>query len=141
MADTLDTSCDATTLLLLLTISPFAKVGGDCSQDNISNVRLSILKEKAFRYKFKMLCVPGVKHHAADSIYHFTQMVMQKSLCVLTILDQSLGKHRKVTACAYTHSCTPIMILKIVIMFQTTVGNQHCILQPHTHNHQLAMLL
>ena len=61
-------------------------------------------------------------------------MVMQKPLCVLAILDQSLGKHIKVTACAYTHSCTSIMILTIVIMFPTTVGIQHCILQPQTQS-------
>ena len=47
---------------------PLLKVLGDRSLEDIPNARLRNLKEKTLRYRFRMVCIPGVRHKAADAV-------------------------------------------------------------------------
>jgi len=44
------------------------KIFSDRSLEDISNSRLRNLKEKTLRYHFRMIHVPGVKHHTTDGV-------------------------------------------------------------------------
>ncbi|CAC5401121.1 unnamed protein product [Mytilus coruscus] len=71
VVDTLDKAryfvlgCD---LIIAVDHKPLLKIFSDRSLEDISNSRLRNLKEKTLRYHFRMIHVPGVKHHAADGV-------------------------------------------------------------------------
>ena len=47
---------------------PLLKLFGDRALEDIPNSRLCNLKDKTLRYRFKMVYIPGAKHHAADGL-------------------------------------------------------------------------
>ena len=55
-------------LIIAFDDKPLIKVLDDRSLENISNSRLSNLKEKTLRNKFHMVHLPRVKHEATDSL-------------------------------------------------------------------------
>ncbi|CAC5390778.1 unnamed protein product [Mytilus coruscus] len=55
-------------LIIAVDHKPLLKIFSDRSLEDISNSRLRNLKEKSLRYRFRMIHVPGVKHHAADGV-------------------------------------------------------------------------
>ncbi|VDI76071.1 Hypothetical predicted protein [Mytilus galloprovincialis] len=55
-------------LIIAVDHKPLLKIFSDRSLEDISNSRLRNLKEKTLRYRFRMIHVPGVKHHAADGV-------------------------------------------------------------------------
>ena len=100
-------------LVIAVDHKPLLKIFGDRSLENIPNARLRNLKEKTLRYKFKMLYVPGAKRDISLlMLCHVTQVVMQKPLCLLTILHTFRGIPLTVTFCAFPHSHIHLMIPK-----------------------------
>jgi hypothetical protein len=57
-------------LIIAVDHKPLLKIFSDRSLEDISNSRLRNLKEKTLRYRSRMIHVPGIKHHAADSVSH-----------------------------------------------------------------------
>ena len=55
-------------LIIAVDHKPLLKIFSDRSLEDISYSRLRNLKEKTLRYRFRMIHVPGVKHHAADGV-------------------------------------------------------------------------
>ncbi|CAG2216565.1 unnamed protein product [Mytilus edulis] len=55
-------------LIIAVDHKPLLKIFSDRSLEDISNSRLRNLKEKTLRYRFRMILVPGVKHHANDVV-------------------------------------------------------------------------
>ena len=57
-----------TDLIVAVDHKPLLKLFGDRSLEDIPNSRLRNLKEKTLRYRFRMIHIPGVKHHVADGL-------------------------------------------------------------------------
>ena len=55
-------------LIVAVDHKPLLKIFGDRSLEDIPNHRLVNLKEKSLRFRFKVVHIPGIKHHAADSV-------------------------------------------------------------------------
>ena len=55
-------------LVIAVDHKPLLMIYGDRSLDQISNPRLRNLKEKALRYHFRMVHIPGAKNRATDAI-------------------------------------------------------------------------
>jgi len=47
---------------------PLLKIFGDRTLNEISNTRLRNLKEKSFRYRFKIIHIPGIKNKVPDAL-------------------------------------------------------------------------
>ena len=72
VADVLDKAryfvlgCDD--LIVAVDHKVIVKFLGDRSLEDIPNARLRNLKEKTFRYKFRLVHIPGAKHRGTDGV-------------------------------------------------------------------------
>ena len=55
-------------LIIAMDHKPLLKIFGDRSLEDISSARLKNLKEKSFRFRFRMTYIQGIKNRAADSV-------------------------------------------------------------------------
>ena len=55
-------------LIIAVDHKPLLKIFSDRSLEDITNPRLLNLKEKTLQFRFQIVHVPGIRHHAADAI-------------------------------------------------------------------------